>query len=110
VRGSTPRPRDDRDDNALCAPQPERPPPRVRPTEAPQELITEKTFIEENLWAYLQLMYRLPRTFSFGARDEIRGYLNQAQHSCNTVPTPSRCYDPTPSPEHWFEIAVEGRY
>ena len=60
----------------------------------------DDTFLENTLWAYLQVTYRLPRVMSLSARYEMRAYLNEHQRS----------YKRTPAPENWFQMEVEARF
>ncbi len=62
--------------------------------------LPERTYQEHTLWTYLQVSYRLPRSFLLGARYELRAYLDEELRS----------YIRTPSPEHWFQLEIEAKY
>jgi hypothetical protein len=58
------------------------------------------TFLEHQLWSYLMLTYRLPRTFLVSARYELRAYFDEEL----------RMTQRSPSPEHWLALDVEARF
>jgi hypothetical protein len=57
-------------------------------------------YLEDSVWAYLDVMYRLPRTFRIRLRYDILAYTDSRTSTMER----------RPNPEHWLRLEVQGSF